>query len=335
MTPNSNKEIDIVLTWVDDSDEKWRRERNEYLCQEMGIIDTDNSEERYRDWDNLQYIFRGIEKNMPWVRKVHFVTCGHLPKWMNTSNPKLNIVRHEDFIPAEYLPTFNSNAIELNLHRIPGITDCFIDFNDDTFIVGSTTVDDFFKSGKPCDMAAVSPVFIQRSVMPNIEINNLKILNSYFGMQDIKKNASKWMSPLLYGQFSLRTALLMHFSTIIGIFQPHIPCGYNKAVFEKVWQLEGKYLDAVCSNRFRSIEDCNIWLFREWQLLSGEFEPRSHKFGKLLFSDDIEGIRAAIAAKACKLICINDNAGKDFEHQKKLVNVELGRLYPEKSSFEL
>ena len=94
------KKIDVVLTWVDGNDPNWRAEKKKYDKSSTLI---DEREVRYRDWDNIQYIFRGIENYMPWVNKVHFVTWGHLPSWMNTECPKLNIVNHKDFIPTEYL----------------------------------------------------------------------------------------------------------------------------------------------------------------------------------------------------------------------------------------
>ena len=98
--------IDIVLPWVDGNDPVWRAEKNEYDA--AGSI----SDVRYESWDNLQYAFRGIEKYMPWVHKVFFVTWGHLPAWLNTACEKLVIVRHSDYIPQKYLPTFNSNVID-------------------------------------------------------------------------------------------------------------------------------------------------------------------------------------------------------------------------------
>ena len=44
-------------------------------------------------------------------------------------------VKTEEFIPKEYLPTFNSNVIEMNLHRIENLSEKFILFNDDLFIL--------------------------------------------------------------------------------------------------------------------------------------------------------------------------------------------------------
>ena len=68
------------------------------------------------------------------VRRIHFVTWGHLPSWLNKEHPKLNIVNHKDFIPEKYLPTFNSHAL-WNMHRIPGLAENFVYFNDDMFLI--------------------------------------------------------------------------------------------------------------------------------------------------------------------------------------------------------
>lgn len=107
-------EIDFVILWVDGNDPAWREE----FVRTRQAENDDASEIRYRDWRNLHYWFRSAERFAPWVRKVHFITWGHLPAWLRRDHPKLHIVNHRDFIPAEYLPTFNSNTIELNIHQI-------------------------------------------------------------------------------------------------------------------------------------------------------------------------------------------------------------------------
>ena len=100
----NTQDIDFVITWVDGNDLEWKREKAARLGHtDMDIsVNADNRKERYRDWDNLRYWFRGMEKYAPWVRKVHFVTWGHIPQWLNTKHPKLNIVCHEDFIPQKF-----------------------------------------------------------------------------------------------------------------------------------------------------------------------------------------------------------------------------------------
>ena len=115
MEEKNTNPIDFVIIWVDGNDKQWQAEKAKY---DGKTVTNANSEVRFRDWDNLQYWFRGVEKFAPWVNKIHFVTWGHLPKWLDTTNPKLNIVNHKDYIPSKYLPTFNSHTIELNLSLI-------------------------------------------------------------------------------------------------------------------------------------------------------------------------------------------------------------------------
>lgn len=69
---DKNIEIDFVMPWVDGGDENWRKEKNRY--QPSG--DADGKEERFRDWQNLQYWFRGVEKYAPWVRQDPFYHLG-------------------------------------------------------------------------------------------------------------------------------------------------------------------------------------------------------------------------------------------------------------------
>src|SRR5699024_9347878 len=126
-----NEIIDIVIPWVDNSDITWQKEKNKYENYDS----RDSRDIRYRDWDLLEYLFRGIEINAPWINKIHFITWGHIHEWMDESHEKLNIVKHEEFIPREYLPTFSSQTIELNMHRIKGRAEKFIYFNDDIFII--------------------------------------------------------------------------------------------------------------------------------------------------------------------------------------------------------
>ena len=120
--------IDIVLPWVDGNDPEWRKIKQSYKSS------GDEREERYRDFGLLKYWFRGIEQCMPWVRTIHFVTMNQVPEWLNSSHLNIHIVYYQDYMPEECLPTFNSNAIEMNAHRIEGLSEQFILFNDDMYI---------------------------------------------------------------------------------------------------------------------------------------------------------------------------------------------------------
>ena len=60
---------------------------------------------------------------------------GKKPDWLNLDHPKLKLVTHKEFMPNEYLPTYNSAAIELNLHRIEGLSENYLYFNDDMYLI--------------------------------------------------------------------------------------------------------------------------------------------------------------------------------------------------------
>lgn len=324
--------IDIVMTWVDGNDPEWQAERALYNTFEgdKGII-------RFRNWDNLQYIFRGIEKFMPWVHKVYFITWGHLPKWLNKENPKLVIVKHNDYIPSQYLPTFNSNAIELNAFRIKDLSEQYINFNDDMFVIKLTKPEDFFENGKPKDMAVLSPQPIKRDAIRNIEINNLKIINDYFTMKDVKKHLTKWLNIRCYGIYVLRTLIFMRFQTIVGIYVQHIPISHLKSVVKTIWEKEYNECNATCLNKFRTIADINDWLSRSWQLMSGNFIPRSKKFGVMVGTSNVQMIHNVLTNTKYKMICINDDLddNEKFEVQKTNIIKELDRILPDKCSFEI
>lgn len=324
--------IDIVLPWVDGNDPEWQKERNQFFDQNEG-----NEIRRFRDWDNFQYVLRGIDKFMPWVNKVYFVTWGHLPSWLNKDCSKLVIVNHRDFIPVEYLPTFNSNTIDLNVFRIKGLSEQYVLFNDDTFVVKPTRAEDFFVNGLPCDMACLSPIPVFNDTITHTELNNLIILNSYFSTQDVKKKKKKWIRPILYGSYTFRTLVFMRFSTIIGVFVPHIPISHLKSTMKHLWEIEYEAYDSTCKTHFRHSTNINDWLAREWQIMSGEFIPRSYKFGHLFGIDEIDSIKYSLRSSKNRIICINDNLTDDtkFEMYKELIKTVLDGVLPDKSIFEL
>lgn len=133
--------MDVVVTYVDGNDPVWRRSFEETMNVPV-------REKRYRDWGTLRYLLRGIEVCMPFVENVFLVVSSHsqVPSWVSD---KVRIVLHEDIIPKEFLPTFNSGTIEIFLHRIEGLSERFIYFNDDLFPVLPCREEDYFVDGRP------------------------------------------------------------------------------------------------------------------------------------------------------------------------------------------
>ena len=82
----------------------------------------------------------------------------------------------------EYLPTFNINSIELNFHRIPELSDQFVYFNDDMFLISLVQKSDFFENEKP-RYVLQHEVFVpnqDNDFFQHIIINNMTIINKYF-----------------------------------------------------------------------------------------------------------------------------------------------------------
>lgn len=100
--------------------------------------------ERFADNNELKYSLRSLEKFAPWVRNIFLVTNGQVPDWLNINHPKIKLVTHDQIFPNKsHLPTFSSPAIEVNLHRIEGLSQRFLYFNDDIFLAKSTLKEDF------------------------------------------------------------------------------------------------------------------------------------------------------------------------------------------------
>lgn len=331
------QDIDFVIIWVDGSDPEWKAERDRYSPDK----NTDSRDERYRDWDNLMYWFRGAEKFAPWVRKIHFVTWGHLPPWLNTNHPKLNIVNHKDYIPEKYLPTFNANPIELNLHRIKGLSEKFVYFNDDVFIIKPVTEENFFKSGLPCDSACLNAHCYSPELSFHFSpFRDIGMINKYFNIKDVIKAAPfKWINPI-YGKELLRTLALLPCPRFPGMWQHHLASSFLKSTFEELWEKEYEELDETCCHKFRHMLDYNQWLFKEWQLAQNKFMPRSSSFGASMmlgYNDSCEKICSYIKKQKGHIISINDGkmTYEEFEKNKAMIKDAFISILPEKSEFEV
>lgn len=146
---SSSDPIDIVYTWVDSSDPLWQVQRAYYVKQEKGISHDANLSCRFRSRDELRFSLRSIRKFAPYVRKIFIVTNGQKPAWIK-AHPQIQFISHAQiFRNMEHLPTFNSMAIESCLHRIPGLAEHYVYFNDDVFLGRPAHFHSFFsKEGK-------------------------------------------------------------------------------------------------------------------------------------------------------------------------------------------
>lgn len=330
-------QIDFVVTWVNGQDPKWQRQKANYSPG----TDMDDNICRYREWELFYYWFRGVERFAPWVRTVHLVTEGHLPDWLDTSCEKLRIVTHEDIIPEQYLPIFNSNAIEMWLHKIEGLSEHFVYFNDDMFLMRPTRPEDFFYHGKPCDMLAFQPVIAnpKAPVMSHLYLNNILVLCKYFNKREnVRRHLRNYFHigmPPLYFFYNLIELAFPHYT---GLYTVHGPSPFCKATFEELWRLERPVLERCSANRFRSETDVTQYLFREWQKLTGNFCPRNIKklCGYYEIGRDSTALLQAIRHPKKKILCLNDVLSDSTDVERLKIELYHGfeSILSEKSVYE-
>lgn len=329
-------EIDFVVTWVDMADPAWQKEFADYSTKKKeeknGV-----SEARFRDQGLLKYWFRGVAKFAPWVRKIHFVTSGQKPDWLDTSNPKLHLVDHKDFIPEEFLPTYNSVVIERYMHRISGLSDRFVYFNDDFFLLRPVCPERFFRDGLPCDFACFqyNPSWSQwyRTLK-----NNIRIINRHFDKKEVlEKHRDKWFDPS-YGKKAKWNRLLRHYGKFITLRTHHNAQPYLKETFEKVWRAAGSELTETSVNRFRAKTDYSPELFRTWQICEGNFSPYNTYTDTKMFPLMVRPKQAirAIYNQEYALVCINDNVHiRNYGQLMKDIDGAFRHILPDKSEFEI
>jgi hypothetical protein len=139
--------VDIVYTWVDGADPEWARAKAQAweLIHPGGLHEFAANEARYQSHDELRYSLRSVDYFAPWANHIYLVTAGQVPAWLDTTNPRLTVVDHREiFTNPAVLPTFNSHAIEAQLHRIPGLSEHFLYLNDDVFLGRPVCPEHFF-----------------------------------------------------------------------------------------------------------------------------------------------------------------------------------------------
>ena len=135
---NAENKIDFVIAWVDGNDKAWQEKMAEY---------GHGKNEQFRDWNFLPYLLKGMERYAPFVHRIFLVADHQDPDCLSDAGrekyclsddfaKKIKVIYHEEFIPQKYLPTFNSHTIELNFHRIPGLSEQIVYFNDDVLLTG-------------------------------------------------------------------------------------------------------------------------------------------------------------------------------------------------------
>ena len=292
--------MDIVITFVNGLDPVWQREYERHT-------NTPILEKRGRDWGTLKYLFRGIAKNMPFIRKVHLVVSGEsqVPEWINRQ--EVNIVLHKDIIPAELLPTFNCNPIEMHLHNIEGLDEEYLYFNDDIFPLLPCKPTDFFRDGK--GVIRMSRHLFVFDMFKQICRNSNRVAYEALGRRP---------SPLFLRPQHVCTPML----------KSEVQAVYNAKREEIIGSM----------TTTRSAKNLNQYLFLDYMYLKGKII--NERLSKKHFSVGVVSankLRKFIEQPTHKLTCVNDVrlSEERYTELRAALLEAFDRALPEKSKYEV
>ncbi len=312
---SSQDKIDVVYTWVDGDDPAWQNSFYETInrYQKPKVIDA-ILPSRFRSHDELKYSLRSIWKFAPFVHHIYIVTANQVPKWLKP-HPKITIVSHGDiFTSKKDLPTFNSQAIEANLHHIENLKDDYIYFNDDVFLGAPVSPRTFFsKSGMP-------KMFLASWVSPDG-----LILENDQAFEVSWKNTNALLNRI----FGNKTRHALE----------HAPFAFKRSLQQTIEQRFHAQFKRVSSHKFRAPDDIVI--------TAGFSQHYLHNFGlvkRAKIQCHVVGLKDNLAenrqnlAHIAKLrpttFCLEDAMTAETIEQTTLIRAFLESYFPEAAPWE-
>lgn len=228
--------IDIVYTWVDNHDSQWKKKFNEFNSinsTPLGKHATDKA--RFDNHNEIYYSIKSVLANMPWVRNIFIVTDNQKPDVLFLSE-KIKIIDHKEIIDNKFLPTFNSHVIEAHIHKIVGLSEHFIYFNDDVFVARPLMASHFFKNN------GIASLFLSTK-----------------SLEELKNRGVD--TPTLSA--SLHSVALLNTHSAISIDSPlvHTYIPLRKSMFNMAWDIFPDNILSFLSHRFRTNDDLNLATF--------------------------------------------------------------------------
>jgi len=225
------KTISFVYTWVDGNDVDFLDVKSKYNGGKREYNSRDRSA------DELRYSIRSITKYLPWYNGTIFIlTNNQIPKWLNTTNPRVQVVFHKDIFPEHVTPTYDSSTIELYLDKIPGLTERFIYFNDDFFINNYIhpafffTSDDFF-------------IKVYRRHKAHIEKDRIAKIIETNDIHDMFQASKYFTNEIIHEYFD---------KNFVYLNACHIGYVFYRDLFEPFRQIFKEEVKILSADRFRS-----------------------------------------------------------------------------------
>ena len=312
--------IDLVYTWVNDTDEKWQESMQRRMIETQysnQLVDSVASC-RWRDLEELRYSIESVCVFAPWIRNIFVITADQTPSWLVETQFPVTIVSHREIFQRfeEHLPTFNSHAIECHLHKIPGLAEHFIYANDDTFFGAPCQPEDFFTpSGQ-------FKVFLSPIDLPTTNPSKMENPNAY-----------------VMAQFNTYSALINTYGKTYIPKPPkrliHQMKPLRRSVYEYCWNHPELmlYLFNTSSNPFRHVTDIDPTnLISQVGLLHQSAVPgKIHsKYYPITDHQPVEPIFRHLKKfkPTPKLFCINDDMKSPTPQKMKKIRIGFQKYLP-------
>lgn len=264
-------QIDVVYTWVDGKDEAHRKALGLYLPNESKRKSpSDVTKKRWTNHNELLYSVRSVLKFAPWIGDIYVVVShDQCPSFFNrdkviriqadgtrtaggenTAAHRLILVNDSVIFGAagmgSHLPTFNSQAIEAHLHRIPGISEHFIYLCDDMMFGQPMHRTDFFDFNG-------NPVILHRGYI--LYKAKTKVTAEMPGYKAARINAHALLAKLFGRAKAEKSYDLCHQAKAI-----------TKSDFESAWANPdiARAFELTSKSRFRGHDNVEIFTVALW-----------------------------------------------------------------------
>jgi hypothetical protein len=303
--------IDIVVPYVDSSDQNWQELYNQHAPKTFR--EDSNGKQRFRGNELFKYWFRSVDMYLPWINKIFVIvqSDSQIPTWLLNTD-RIKVIKHEQFIPNEYLPVFNSQAIEMFIHKIPELSEKFLYSNDDIYYIGSLEPEDYFtETGVKTNFKCV-PI----GDINNIPLWKVSIINS--GLLTNKEETEK-----------IRDVNLSYITPM------HITRPYLKFVMEEAFNLyKTEILNSI--TKFREFNNFSIYLYDFYMKNKGLVSNKDYNY--FHYSNKISPLiigNTMANSNTNKVMCLNDTSETVNKQRENNIKQKFIDKYPKKSQFEV
>ncbi|NDV07902.1 sugar phosphotransferase [Rhodococcus opacus] len=304
-----NFDVDLVFSWVDGSSAEFQAQRAKRM-QSYVVGEGDDSAARFRQIDELKYALRSVHMYAPWIRRIFVATDSDRPAWL-ADDPRVTFMPSEEFFAdPSVLPTHNSQAVESQLHHIPGLAEHFLYSNDDMFFGRSVGPQMFFSPGG-------ITMFIEATTRIGLGHND----DERSGFE----NAARVNRRLLQDRFGLMTTRHLE----------HAATPLRKSVMEEMEKEFPDEFAATAASTFRASTNISVTnsLYHYYALMSGRAVVQTAARVKYVDTTMKSGLRdmdSLLAKRSMDFFCLNDGSAPeiDLELRTRKVTQFLENYFP-------